>query len=50
MAANTGASLWGLVPLFGAAFGVTLPGEPFLWRMAVGGAIAVMGVMPVPRP
>ena len=38
-----------LVPVFGAAFGVTLLGEPLLPSMVAGGAMAVTGVMLVSR-
>jgi drug/metabolite transporter (DMT)-like permease len=38
-----------LVPVFGAAFGVLLLGEPLLASMLVGGAIAITGVMMVTR-
>lgn len=38
-----------LVPVFGAAFGVLLLGEPLSASMLVGGAIAVAGVMLVSR-
>jgi drug/metabolite transporter (DMT)-like permease len=39
-----------LVPVFGAAFGVLLLGEPLLTSMLVGGAIAICGVFMVSRP
>lgn len=39
-----------LVPVFGAAFGVLLLGEPLTASMLVGGAVAVAGVMWVSRP
>jgi drug/metabolite transporter (DMT)-like permease len=38
-----------LVPVFGAAFGVTLLGEPITASMLVGGAVALTGVMLVTR-
>jgi drug/metabolite transporter (DMT)-like permease len=38
-----------LVPVFGAAFGVLLLGEPLSLSMVVGGAVAVAGVMLVSR-
>ena len=38
-----------LVPVFGAAFGVLLLGEPLLPSMLLGGAVAVGGVMLVSR-
>jgi len=38
-----------LVPVFGAAFGVLLLGEPLSVSMVVGGAVAVAGVMLVSR-
>ncbi len=38
-----------LVPVFGAAFGVLLLGEPLTASMLVGGAVAVAGVMLVTR-
>ncbi|MCC5862906.1 MAG: DMT family transporter [Gammaproteobacteria bacterium] len=38
-----------LVPVFGAAFGVILLGEPLLGSMLLGGAIAITGVMMVTR-
>lgn len=38
-----------LVPVFGAAFGVLLLGEPLTASMLVGGAIALVGVMLVTR-
>ena len=34
-----------LVPVFGAAFGITLLGEHFDPSMAVGGLVALLGVM-----
>ncbi len=39
-----------LVPVFGAAFGVLLLGEPLLASMLLGGAVAITGVMMVTRP
>ncbi|WKB54847.1 DMT family transporter [Eleftheria terrae] len=39
-----------LVPVFGAAFGFALLGEPLLPSMLVGGAVAVTGVMLASRP
>jgi len=38
-----------LVPVFGAAFGVGLLGEPLTASMLFGGAIALTGVMIVTR-
>lgn len=38
-----------LVPVFGAAFGVLLLGEPLSASMVIGGAVAVAGVMLVSR-
>jgi drug/metabolite transporter (DMT)-like permease len=38
-----------LVPVFGAAFGVLLLGEPLLPSMLLGGAVAIVGVMMVSR-
>ena len=38
-----------LVPVFGVAISVLLLGEPLLWSMLIGGAIAIVGVMMVSK-
>jgi len=33
-----------MTPLWGVVFGVTLLGEPFTWKLVIGGAVSLAGV------